>query len=162
MLPMLLFAALTLGAMRFPLLVDYPHVRATDSRIRALIDDARHRSATFALLYQALQQGDVILFIEVSHDLRSALAGRLVLITATPAGRYLRAEVQPKLSRPDLVATIAHEMQHALEIANATLVRDERTVAAFYHHIGLTSDTRVFDTEEAQKVARRVRRELLA
>ena len=141
---------------------DIPHVRAVDSRVAHFVDDALARSHTFAYLYRRLQRTDVVLFVTASHNLPKGLDGRLLFLSDAGGVRYLRAEIRASLSRWETQAAIAHEMQHALEIANATLVRDERTMAAFYHHIGLTKDTRVFDTEEAQLVARRVRRELVA
>jgi hypothetical protein len=159
---LLVLAVVTLGPAATPKLPEYPHVRAANARIHALIEDATRRSVTFARLYYALQDTDVILFIEPTHELRSPLSGRLVFVTSTPLARYLRADVRADLPRADMVSIIAHEMQHALEIAGASLVRDEGTMAALYHHIGSSHTNHAFDTEEAQVVARRVRRELLA
>lgn len=163
MLPMLLvLAVVTLGPTRSSRLPEYPHVRATDPYITTLIEDAARRSATFARLFNALQDSDVILFVQASYDLRAPLSGRLVFLTSTPLARYLRADVRADLPRHDMVAIIAHEMQHALEVAGASLVRDNGAMAKLYHHIGSSHQDRVFETEEAQVVARKVRRELLA
>jgi hypothetical protein len=164
MLPVLLLvtAVVTFGPLRSPRIPEYPHVRTTDARIARLIENAVHRSPTFARLYARLQETDVILFIVPSSDLKRSLSGRLSFVTATPVVRYLRAEVRANLASTDMISTIAHEMQHALEVAEATLVRDEVGMAAFYGQIGLHENDRVFDTEMAQVVARRVRQELLA
>ncbi len=163
MLPMLLVSAVvTLGPARSPRLPEYPHVRATDPRIRMLIEDAARRSVTFARLCRALQSSDVILFVEPSRDLRSTLAGRLVFVTATSVARYLRADIRADLPRIDMIPIIAHEMQHALEIAGALLVRDVATMTGLYHRIGSPESERTFETEQARAIARRVRRELLA
>lgn len=164
MLPVLLLvtAVVTLGPIRTQRIPEYPHVRATEARIQRLIEDAVRRSPTFAQLYARLQETDVILFVETSHDLKSSLTGRLSFVTATPVVRYLRAEVRADLPRTDMISTIAHEMQHALEIAEAGLVRDDSDMAAFYGAIGIREHEHAFETEVAQAVARRVRKELLA
>ena len=164
MLPILLLVTtvVTLESTPSPRLPDYPHVRATDARIQRLIEDAARRSATFAQLYAHLQNTDIILFVEPTRALRPELRGRLVFLSATPLVRYLRAEIRADLARTDMISTIAHEMQHALEIGTAGLVRNQAAMMALYRHIGLESDSHVFETEKAQAVARQVRRELLA
>lgn len=164
MLPILLLVTtvVTFGTASSPRLPEYPHVRAMDRRIRSLIEEAVRRSVTFARLYSRLQETDVILFVEPSCELRKALSGRLVFVSATPLVRYLRADIRADLPRTEMISTIAHEMQHALEIAYAAGVRDESALAGLYRHIGLREHKQTFDTELAQEVARRVRRELLA
>ncbi len=164
MLPILLLvtAVVTLGPAHSPRSPEYPHVRATDPRIAKLIEEAARRSVTFARLYSRLQETDIILFVEPARDLKPSLSGRLVFISATPVVRYLRADIRADLPRTDMISTIAHEMQHALEIAEATFVRDESGMAALYRQIGRHDDVRMFETELAQVIARRVRRELLA
>lgn len=163
MLPILLLVTIvTLGAGASPRLPEYPHVRTTDPRIQRLIEEAARRSTTFAELYARLQETDVILFVEPSRDLKTSLTGRLVFLKATPLARYLRADVRAELPRTDMIATIAHEMQHALEIARAAGVRDEAALAVLYREIGAAHHEQTFETESAQDVARKVRRELLA
>lgn len=164
MLPILLLVTtvVTLGPTDSPRLPEYPHVRASDPRVGRLIEEATRLSATFADLYSRLQDTDVILFVEPSRELRNNLSGRLVFISATPLARYLRAEIRADLPRTDMISTIAHEMQHALEIADTALVRDQGTMTLLYRHIGVEEGGRVFETDRAQLVARKVRRELLA
>jgi hypothetical protein len=164
MLPVLLLVTtvVTIGTASSPRLPEYPHVRTTDHRIRSLIEEAARRSVTFARLYSRLQETDIILFVEPSSELKKTLCGRLVFITATPLARYVRADIRADLARTEMISTIAHEMQHALEIASAPRVRDQSALAGLYQHIGLGEYPRMFDTELAQEVARQVRRELLA
>jgi hypothetical protein len=164
MLPILLLVTtvVTLESTTSPRIPEYPHVRTSDPRIERLIAEAARRSPTFAQLYSRLQDSDVILFVEPSRDLRSDLSGRLMFLSATPLVRYLRAEIRADLPRTDMISTIAHEMQHAIEIADSALVRDQGSLAVFYGHIGLTDREHVFETDVALAVARKVRRELLA
>jgi signal transduction histidine kinase len=164
MLPVLLLVttAVILGNAASPRTPEYPHVRATNPRIQRLIEDAVKRSATFAQLYSRLQETDVILFVELSHDLEQPLSGRLVFVSATPLVRYLRAEVRADLPRAEMISIIAHEMQHALEIAEDSLVRDEAGMAVLYRHIGHGTREDVFETDSARVIAQKVRRELLA
>lgn len=165
MLPVLaslVLAVVTLTPARSPLLPEYPHVRASNPRVARLIEDAVGRSATFAGLYRRLHETDVILFVELCADLKPTLAGRLKFVSATPLVRYLQADIRIDLPRHDLVATIAHEMQHALEIAEAWEVRDRHGVDRLYRRIGQSPGGHSFDTDVARRVAVRVRAEMLA
>ena len=166
MLPVLAWLVLgvvTLAPARSPLLPEYAHVRATNPRVARLIDDAVVRSVTFARLYRRLHESDVILFVELSQELKPKLAGRLVFVSATPLVRYLRADIRADLDRWDLIATIAHEMQHAIEIAEAYEVRDRHGVDLLYRRIGASPGwSHSFDTDEARNVAMQVRAEMLA
>jgi hypothetical protein len=164
MLPVLLLVTTvaTLGSSPSPRTPEFPHVRATAPRVQKLIVEAARRSATFAELYARLQDTDIIVFVELSDNPGRNLRGRLVFLSATPLARYLRAEIRSDLARTDMISTIAHEMQHALEIAQAPLVRNAAALAVLYREIGLREETGCFETTSAQDVARRVRRELLA
>ncbi|HSL21314.1 MAG TPA: hypothetical protein VK886_07260 [Vicinamibacterales bacterium] len=141
---------------------EYPHVRAVEPRVAEIIQDGIRRSATFARLYRSLQQTDVILFVQTSRDLPRALVGGLSLITSTPLARYLRADIRADLPRWDMIATIAHEMQHALEIAGAYEVRDAPGVNALYRRIGRAQGAHVLETDVAYRVGLQVRAEMLA
>ena len=61
----------------------------------------------------------------------------------------------------DLISTIGHELQHALEVAAATDVKDQRGLERLYQQIGQAGlDKRSYDTEAAQVTGRRIRAEL--
>ena len=75
--------------------------------------------------------------------------------------RYLRIQIRADLSRREAIALIGHELQHAMEIAAATEVRDSSAMSRLYKRIGHTSNgEHTYDTEAAQNTGRVVRREL--
>jgi hypothetical protein len=153
-------AVVTAAPASSPRQPEYPHVRATDPRVAQLIADAVRRSPTFARLHQQLQQTDVILFVETSRSLKPSLHGQLMLVSATPLARYLRAEVRADLPRADLITAIAHEMQHALEIGLSEEVCDASAVGALYRRIGRSPAAGSYDTDVAYAIASRVRAEV--
>jgi hypothetical protein len=163
MLPLLAYvisAAITFGSapsLRSP---EYPHVRSTDARIAALIQEATRRSPTFARLHASLQRTDVILFVEPSSQLKRGLSGQLVFLKATPLARYLRADIRFDLPRNALIEAIAHELQHALEIAESGDVRDVAGIDRLFRRIGTSARAHQYDTDRAYLVAARVRVEI--
>jgi hypothetical protein len=64
-----------------------------------------------------------------------------------------------------MMATLGHELFHAIEIAEESSVVNAETLAAFYTRIGVkTGDTgglRTFETEAAAAAGLRARRQLL-
>ena len=137
-------------------------VRTNDERIQMLLAQGIRRSATFASLVAALSATDVIVYIEPVRQLPSKLSGRLLLISqGRGAQRYLRIQVMSQTAANDLISTIGHELQHALEIAAAGDVQDQLGLERLYQQIGRTGlDKHSYDTEAAQNTGRRIRSEL--
>ncbi|MGH9313969.1 MAG: hypothetical protein ACRD1S_12335, partial [Vicinamibacterales bacterium] len=127
-----------------------------------LLDLGARRSPTFARLRAALEAGDVIVYVQTVSHLSPTLDGRLVFLTTANQKRYLRIDVRGSLPLNDLLATIGHELQHAVEIAGAVDVRDARSMGSFYQRIGVSRRAQTsFDTDAAREAGSRVRSELL-
>jgi len=62
------------------------------------------------------------------------------------------------------MATLGHELYHALEIAQEPSIVDARTLAAFYRRHGIETGgiagRQTFETEGAEQAGRQARREL--
>ena len=56
----------------------------------------------------------------------------------TKAGgfRYLRAAISTDLSSDQIIASLAHELQHVVEVIEDSNVVDERSLVALYKRIG--------------------------
>jgi hypothetical protein len=138
------------------------HVRTFDRRVSTALADGARRSATFRDLLGSLDASDVIAYVEQSHDLPANLHGRLVLAATSGSSRYVRIQVRAMQPPDEVIAVIAHELRHALEIAQAPHVRDEASMRTHYERIGAgRSHAMGFETREAQDAGRRVRQELL-
>ncbi len=137
-------------------------VRAPEARVQLLLAEGLHRSRTFASLMTALNRTDVIVYVESVMTLPKDTNGRLTMV---PRGkgefRYLRVQIRADLSRQESIALIGHELQHALEIAEATEVRDSTSLVRLYERIGhMSIGDHAYDTEAARDTGRVVRREL--
>lgn len=139
-----------------------PRVRATDSRLRGMVDDAIARSATFRGLVDTLQASDVIVYIVPQMPDRDRYAGELHFAIRKGGERYLRVNVQRDMNPAQLTAIIAHELQHAIEVAETPSVVDTDSLRAMYEERGFEVATQTYETEAAQAIARRVLREITA
>ncbi|HET7619716.1 MAG TPA: hypothetical protein VFK20_14515 [Vicinamibacterales bacterium] len=136
------------------------HVRAADGAVHHLLARGITRSKTFAALVARLDASDVIVYVERTLSLQSAIEGRLLLLP-TGRQRYLRVQVRSLGQPDDLVALIAHELRHAVEIADAPAVHDEASLVGLYEKIGhCVRPAHQYDTEEANHAERQVRSEL--
>jgi len=139
------------------------HVRTLDKRVQRLLATGVTRSPTFAALVASLNASDVIVYIEPTQTLPTTLAGRLLLMPLSGQQRYLRVQVGVTMNPDDMISIIAHELRHAIEVADAPDVRNETGLVKLYERIGRRSGVpHCYETDAAQDAARHVRRELVA
>jgi hypothetical protein len=135
-------------------------VRTTDRTVRQLLRRGYRESRTFADLVARLQRSDVIVYIEDVPRLPGALEGRMMMLPRAHGQRYVRIQIALRGSPEDAIAVLGHELQHAVEVADAVEVSDTAGLERLYQRIGLRSGPQVYDTVAAQEVGRNVRREL--
>ena len=141
-------------------------VRTDSDYLRLVIASGMQRSATFRAIVERLEQSDVIVEVQCGHFVNTTLAGRTVLLSAQPDVRYVLVEVScPVLSVPAL-ATLGHELRHALEIATARWVVDSDSLALLYSEIGFPNERAKvaafgqFETADALDAGERIHHEL--
>ena|SRR2546425_8030342 len=124
-------------------------VRAENPTIAALIRAGLERSPTFRGLYVAIAERNGILHVMWNWNLSAALAGAMPHhMTRTLNGTsYLRVLLRPATNDDAVIATIAHELHHVVEMLD--------------EGIPATSQG-VFETEAAIETGDAVRRELRA
>jgi hypothetical protein len=137
-------------------------VRTINRRTEKLLREGMRRSRTFAELVARLQQTDVIVYVEPSFGLPPEIAGRILLQATAGNQRYLRMQVRSTLQGDQMIAVIAHELQHALEVAADPTVVDDAGLVALYRRIGHASlSSHSYDTEAARSAGHAVRDELI-
>ena len=70
--------------------------------------------------------------------LKGRLAGSVTWVTLAGRYRYIRVSWSPELSTSAAIATLGHELQHALEIANEPSIVSTETLEAFYRSNGIS------------------------
>jgi hypothetical protein len=139
-----------------------PRVRPNDGRTAAILNDGLSRSETLRVLVDEIEQSDVIVYLEIQWNLRRGLAGSLTWITGTKSLRYVRISLSPDLTGDVMVATLGHELQHAVEIARQPSIISSATLASYYATNGLrmAAHWNGWDTVAARQTGDEVRREL--
>ena len=140
-----------------------PHLRPQDDRLRQLLRQGTARSTTLKALVDRIEASQVIVYVAINPVMKSNLSGMLTWMTRAGDYRYLRASISPKLSPDQMIATIAHELQHAVEVIEDAAVNDEMSLIALYKRIGQQrggSSPMQWDTSAAQRTGLLVRQEL--
>jgi hypothetical protein len=140
-----------------PALAILSRVRPTGAAAK-LLEDTAARSPTVRDLLARLALTDTIVYIEMTASPQVPTA-RTTLVTATPTARFLRIGVSSALAPNEMPALVAHELQHAVEIAEREEVRDGEGVRRLFARIGYQHGVDNYETEAAKSVERLVRGE---
>ncbi len=140
-------------------------VRSTSPVVSALIAEGSTRSPLFQRLVDRVSEAHGIVYVEFGHCAFGHLNGCLLpFVVASTGGRYLRIVVTPDKTRVDhdgLIALLAHELQHALEVLAHPEVVDLDSMLAMYARIGRPLNGRSgYETSEAHVVQDGVASEL--
>lgn len=137
------------------------HIRGLGALVREWIRIGASGSQTFNTLLDRLSTSDVIVYVAIVDRIPGGGSGQLSFITATKTVRYLRIELVRGGNTVELVSVLGHELQHAVEIADAPGVRDSRAMAVFYLlRSGIHAQGTRYDSVEARITGQRVRDEL--
>lgn len=148
----------------------WAHTRWANESGRLLLVKAVDQSAVVRCLVEDLERSDVFVYVKGEMSLidgapkggQQAAAAHLVFGVAAGGIRYLHVTVDTWLAGGwDAVPLLGHELQHALEVAAAPEVRDQRSFETLYSRIGWQSGTQTYETDRARATGRRIQNELL-
>ena len=120
------------------------HVRGLDDCGSRLLDEALRRSAIVRGLVERLDASDIIVYLSSAPPLRRPTGmprGKTQFLSANPAGRFLQIWVDPAQRPAVRIAVLAHELQHALEVAAASEVSDIDSFTRLYEGLGSAGHT---------------------
>jgi hypothetical protein len=135
------------------------HVRSMDPRVQSWLELGGSESPTFRELLARLGASDLIVHVQVVDHL--SVSGQTYFVASAASVRYVRVEVMASRDAREMVALLGHELQHAVEIADAPRIRDRQSLALFYRMMSDNpSSIEVLDSAEARVMEERVRREI--
>lgn len=144
-----------------------PTVRTAAPDLRRLIERGQAQSSSFRSLIERLDHSDLVVYVRCEFPMTdtSLYNGKLSLLGAQGGRRFLLIELRCPSSEEFQIARLAHELRHAVEIADAPEITDEASMAAYYQKAGWPSiadcrSRRAFETEAARQMGEQVRQEL--
>jgi hypothetical protein len=140
-------------------------VRPLQPRGTRLLEDGVRRSEVLRLLVNAIAESDLVVYVDLEDrdpNGTTRVEAHLRFAGATAATRYLEVWLQPRQTDDRLVALLAHELQHAVEVACVPAVRSAAAFRTFYEKAGRSANRDRFCTSAAEQVTGLVGRELAA
>ena len=140
-----------------------PPIRSTDRRLRSLLEEGQRMSPTLRALVARLQASDVVVYLQC--DGPAAPDGRLTFLSSIGGYRYLVVRIS-RFPRMQQIAIMAHELQHAVEIAETPAIVDGPSLVREYKRIGYINQWSnlpgvAFDTQAAVRAGEQVLKELM-
>jgi hypothetical protein len=139
-------------------------VRSTNAAIREMLDDGAWESPTFRGLVRAIVANNGIVYVEDGVCLHGVHA--CLLMNVTPAAGYRilqividRQGVMAHRRRLDVIATIGHELCHAMEVLADRSITSAAAIFQFYAGRVATANP-TFETRAAIATGLKVRSEL--
>lgn len=142
---------------------EWQAIRPQSPSARRLYARALEYSPTVRALAARIHASDVIVYVELRNDLPAGMAAQLTWMSTTTAYRIVRVSIRHGLRQTDGVGFVAHELQHAVEIAEHPEVRSSRGLEDLYRRIGERGrpTTPHWDTDQAVAAERVARLEAL-
>jgi len=138
-------------------------IRPVGDADAAVVADAACRSATVRSMVARLEASDVIVYVTMRPMRNRVIAGGLEFVAATATDRVLRVVLAFPLDRVSRIAMLGHELQHAVEVADAPEIRSRAQFEAHYQSHGIEGAAAgAHETDRARLAERRVRAELHA
>lgn len=146
-------------------------VYPADAVARELIQDGSLRSPTIAKLAQTIFHSEWYVIVEArpcpgNPTLYGCLAHN---VSPFLEGLALRLFVNPKRGpRNEMLATLGHELQHAVEVIQAGNIRTTNDMLALFTRVGTPTARRgafgqsVYETDQAERTSTMVMKELRA
>lgn len=138
-----------------------PRIRTANPQLEFLIREGREHSPTFAAMAAAVDASNVIVYFEAVPLMETQLRGCVHFMGASGGYRYVRAQIKTAMHKYDVLGSIAHELQHVIEISQHPEVQSEKTLEDLYRRIGDEYQWRAFETDRARVAGKAVRAEVL-
>lgn len=136
-------------------------LRPASSFEAGLIEEGLCRSATLRSLVATLGTSDLIVYVNVRRLSSRGLAGGLQFVAATATSRVLRVLIGLTVDRTARIALLGHELQHAVEVADAPDIRSGTAFDHYYRAHGVPGATQhAYETETARLAEARIRGEV--
>jgi hypothetical protein len=144
----------------------FKSIKVSHAVLRQLLSEGHDRSPTLRRVVSDLDASGWLVFIQPGPcPEKAAIACLLHVVARFENAPYLRVLVDHKRRHPNnVIATLAHELQHALEVVQARDVKDAATMRALFERIGTvrarSATFMAYETHAARRIGEQVRREL--
>jgi hypothetical protein len=111
-------------------------VRGADQEFHALIREGDARSASFREIVDEIQRSNAVVMVQYGLCAKGQIRSCVTHVSGDSRARSIRIVINTRTTNDRLIATIAHELQHAVEIIRDAQATGPEQVMALYRRIG--------------------------
>ena len=94
----------------------FTRVRGADDTVRALIREGDARSESFRAMVDEIHRSNAVVMVQFGFCAKGQVRSCVVNVHGDARQRHIRILVDTRTTNDRLIATIAHELHHSLEI----------------------------------------------
>ena len=110
-------------------------LKPADAEMRRLVLDGYSRSAVFAELVDELQLSNAIVVVQFGSCANGRIRSCVSNVDGDLRQRHIRIKVNTRTTDDRLIARIAHELQHAIEIVREPSAFNAKQTLALYRRL---------------------------
>ena len=140
----------------------FPHVRFQNARIGEALDLMSDRSPAFRAIVAELEASDLVAYLDEGRCV-AGIRSCLHIFSTNGRLRFVRIHLDTRQHLATVVGQLAHELQHAVEVARRPDVVDGPSLRNLYREIGYRScapPSECFETIGAQDLEAAVVRDV--
>lgn len=141
-------------------------LKPANAEMRRLVIDGHQKSATFRSLVDEIHRSNAVVAVQFGLCANGRYRSCVSHVEGDDRQRHVRVKIQARGTEDRLIATIAHELQHVVEILREPGVTNAERALALYRRIGLGKCreglSEACETEEARAIEARVLEEFHA
>jgi hypothetical protein len=136
-------------------------LRSEDTALSALVSEASRRSLSFRRLVTAIEATDGLVYVEWGHCSHNGQACLPLSVTLAGPYRLLHIVIDRRSRNEEVMASIGHELQHAIEILSERRIRSGAEIYLHFRGSGHAYTIgHAFETEAAIAAGNAVRTEV--
>ena len=139
-----------------------PHVRALDPAAAALMAEGQQKSATVRDLFKKLDGTDIVAYIRIAPPSAGTPKAAFTFVSNSKVVRFVMASISGDLPADRRIELLAHELQHAVDVARLPWVTDNVQFQNYLSHTGWRDATTAagYETATASRAERQARKEV--
>jgi hypothetical protein len=116
--------------------IQFVRLKPADPEMRRLIVDGHSRSEVFRRLVEQIQRSNAVVIVQFGQCANGRFRSCVTNVDGDARQRSIRVKVNTRTTDDRLIATVAHELQHVVEILGDLNATDADSTLALYRRIG--------------------------
>lgn len=116
--------------------LQFVRLKPADAEMRRILVDGHRRSEVFRALVDEIQRSKVIVVIQFGLCANGRFRSCVTNVDGDARQRVVRVKLNTRVNDDRLIATLAHELRHVIEILGDVNATDASSTLALYRRIG--------------------------